>query len=109
MNTQVDNYTKLLNARMAIAQGERMAREVLKTILLPYGKEGLDISCPDLRGDHYEPMTEMSPGDYQYIERIRSYNEWWDVEMMVMGEWYGLEGTDLHFLLDVVERIVFNR
>lgn len=110
MKTQVDNYTRLLNARMTIAQGERLARLALKDILAPYGYQGLEVCCSEeYRGVDYEPMTEMSPGDHQYIERLRAVNNGWDVEMMVEGEWYGLEGTDLHFLLDVVEQIVFNR
>lgn len=106
----MNTHERLMDARLRIAQGERLARLVLKDILAPYGHQGLEVCCSEeYRGVDYEPMTEMTPGDHQYIERLRALDNGWDVEMMVEGEWYGLEGTDLHFLLDVVERIVFNR
>ena len=58
------NHERLMNARLRIADGERLAREVLKDILLPYGEYGLQVCCDEqCRGEVFDPMTEMTPGD----------------------------------------------
>lgn len=101
-------HERLMDARLRIAQGERLARLVLKDILRPYGVKGLEVCCDEeYRKEDYNPMTEINPNDHQYIERIRYNQDFDELEMFVQGRWMWLVDTDLHFLLDVVERIVY--
>lgn len=87
------------NARQTYANANKVAFDVLKTMLEPYGVNG--IALYDHEGLGYCSMAELKPREFTPIERVRHWEGL--LEMFVDGKWHELAFTDYHFLLDEVE------
>lgn len=87
------------NARETYVNANKVVFDALKTMLKPYGSEG--IALYDHEGIGYCSMAELKPREFTPIERVR----YWEglLEMLVDSKWHELAFTDYHFLLDEVE------
>lgn len=99
MNRIKKNAELCYNARQTYVNANKVAFDALKTMLEPYGVNG--IALYDHEGIGYCSMAELKPREFVPIERIR----YWEglLEMFVYNEWHELGYTDYHFLLDEVE------
>lgn len=87
------------NARQVCLDANKTVFNALKTMLEPYGVNG--IALYDHEGLGYCSMAELTAREFTPIERVR----YWEglLEMFVYDEWHELGYTDYHFLLDEVE------
>ena len=99
MNRIKKNAKLCDNARQTYVNANKVAFDTLKTMLEPYGENG--IALYDHEGLGYCSMAELRPREFTPIERVR----YWEglLEMFVYNEWHELGYTDYHFLLDEVE------
>lgn len=99
MNRTNKNALLCDNARQTYVNANKVAFDTLKTMLEPYGENG--ITLYDHEGLGYCSMAELKPREFTPIERVR----YWEglLEMFVYDEWHELGYTDYHFLLDEVE------
>jgi hypothetical protein len=90
------------NARQVCLDAKDAVFNALKTLLKPYGSEG--VALYDHEGLGYCSMAELKPREFTPIERVRYREGLLDMpEMFVNGKWHELAFTDYHFLLDEVE------
>ena len=99
MNRIKKNAKLCDNARQTYVNANKVAFDTLKTMLEPYGENG--IALYEHEGLGYCSMAELRPREFTPIERVR----YWEglLEMFVYDEWHELGYTDYHFLLDEVE------
>lgn len=99
MNRIKKNAKLCDNARQTYVNANKVAFDTLKTMLEPYGENG--IALYEHEGLGYCSMAELRPREFTPIERVR----YWEglLEMFVYNEWHELGYTDYHFLLDEVE------
>lgn len=99
MNRIKKNAELCDNARQTYANAHKVAFDTLKTMLKPYGEDG--ITLYEHEGLGYCSMAELRPRVFTPIERVRCWEGL--LEMFVAEKWHELAFTDYHFLLDEVE------
>lgn len=98
-NKKIANAILCGNARQVCLDAKKAVFNALKTMLKPYGDEGIALYGHE--GIGYCSMAELNPGEFTPIERVR----YWEglLEMYVYDKWCELGFTDYPFLLDEVE------
>ena len=86
-------------ARQSYLNAQTMICNALKTMLKPYGENGVTLYKHEGLG--YCPMTELKAREFTPIEKVR----YWEgvLEMFTNNKWRRLVFTDYNFLLAEVE------
>lgn len=95
MNKRIDAV------RENLALAHIMVEDCIKTIVEPYGNEGLELNVQE--EDCYSVLAEIVPNEFHKVVAVRVTDDKLEMRFENESEWSPLRMVDMGFLLDEVE------